>query len=430
MSSVEYTQDEYHEEYVEEKQPEGAADPVSRVRVIPRITVQAFCENEQTAEVISNASADRRLAKSHITVQMGGARAANSFYQSAPTPNLIIIESLSDREPMLADLDQLAESCDAGTKVLVIGTVNDVVLYRALMQRGVSEYMVAPLQPYQIIDSIGNLYSDPEAEPIGEVIAFVGAKGGAGSSTICHNTAWAMSKITSTDVVITDFDLAFGTAGLDFDQDPVQGIADALSAPDRLDEVLLDRLLSKCSENLSLFAAPGTLDHVYDLSERQCAMVMDVVRSNLPYAFVDVPHMWTGWSRQMMIHADNIVITATPDLASLRNTKNLVDLINKERANDEPPYIVLNQVNVPRRPEISVADFSKSLEMEIGMVIDFNPQLFGTAANNGQMIQEYEPRAKAAEQFRELASLLAGVSGNETENGSAFAKLLGKLNRK
>ena len=427
MSSVEYTQAELEEEMV---QPEGAQDVLSKVRVIPRITIQAFCENETTAESISNAAADRRLAKSHVTVQMGGARAANSFYQTAPTPNLIIIESLSDRDSMLSDLDQLADSCDAGTKVLVIGTVNDVVLYRSLMQRGVSEYLVAPLQPYQIIDAVGNLYEDPDAEPVGEVIAFIGAKGGSGSSTVCHNTAWAMSKITSTNVVITDFDLPFGTAGLDFDQDPVQGIADALTAPDRLDEVLLDRLLTKCSENLSLFAAPSTLDHVYDLSEQQCSTVIDVVRSNLPYAFMDIPHMWTGWSRQMLIHADDIVITATPDLASLRNTKNLIDLIKKERHNDDPPHIVLNQVNVPKRPEISLVDFNKSLDADVESVIDFNPQLFGTAANNGQMIQEYEPKSKPADQFNELASRIAHISGDKADSGSAFAKLLGKLNRK
>jgi pilus assembly protein CpaE len=427
MSSVDYTQDE-------REQGAGRSgmthDSMARTRMIPRITVQAFCENEETAQVISGASADRRLAKSHVTVQMGGIRAAKSFYQSAPTPNLIIIESLNDRDTMLSDLDQLAESCDTGTKVLVIGNVNDVVLYRSLMQRGVSEYMVAPLQSYQVIDVIANLYTDPDAEPVGEVIAFIGAKGGAGSSTICHNTAWAMSKITSTDVVITDFDLPFGTAGLDFDQDPVQGIADALTAPDRLDEVLLDRLLTKCSENLSLFAAPSTLDHVYDLSEKQCSTVIDIVRSNLPYAFVDVPHMWTGWSRQMLIHADDIVITATPDLASLRNTKNLVDLIKKERNNDEPPHIVLNQVNVPKRPEISIGDFNKSLDRDVEVVIDFNPQLFGTAANNGQMIAEYEPKSKASEQFNELASRIAHISGEKVESGSAFAKLLGKLNRK
>lgn len=424
MSSVSYSDTD-----AAEARP-GEKDRGPRVRVVPRITIQAFCESEGTADAISTAAGDRRLAKSHVSVQMGGSRASNAFYKSAPTPNLIIVESLADRDRMLTELDELAQVCDAGTKVLVIGNVNDVILYRSLIQRGVSEYLVAPLTPLQIIDSISSLYTDPSSEPVGEIIAFIGAKGGSGSSTICHNTAWAMSKVMNSNVVIADFDLPFGTAGLDFDQDPVQGLADALSAPERLDEVLLDRLLTKCSEHLSLFAAPGTLDHAYDLSERQCATVIDVVRSNLPYTFADLPHMWTAWTRQLLLSADDIVITATPDLASLRNAKNILDFLKSERRHDEPPHIVLNQTNVPKRPEISVADFNRSLGINVEAVLEFNPMVFGTAANNGQMIEEFEARAKPAEQFRDLARSIARVSVEKTESGSPLAKLLGRLNRK
>ena len=158
---------------------------------------------------------------------------------------------------MLAELDRLAECCDAGTKVVVIGHTNDVVLYRELLKRGVSEYLIAPIAPLQLIESLSNLYNNPETDPVGNVIAFIGAKGGVGSSTVCHNAAWAMSEILKSNVVVADLDLAFGTTGLDFNQDPVQGIAEALQSPERLDEVLLDRLLTKCSEHLSIFAAPG-----------------------------------------------------------------------------------------------------------------------------------------------------------------------------
>ena len=117
----------------------------------------------------------------------------------------------------------------------------------------------------QIIESISAIYTDPETGPVGQVIAFVGAKGGSGSSTVCHNTAFAIASALKSDVVIADFDLPFGTAGLDFNQDPLNGIADALTLPDRFDELVLDRLLSRCSDHLSLFAAPGTLDRPYDL---------------------------------------------------------------------------------------------------------------------------------------------------------------------
>ncbi|WP_141701947.1 AAA family ATPase [Methyloceanibacter stevinii] len=199
------------------------------------------------------------------------------------------------------------------------------------------------------------------------------------------------------DVVIADMDLPFGTAGLDFNQDPLQGIGDALSAPERLDEVLLDRLLSRCSEHLSLFAAPIALDRPYDIDANACESVLDIVRESVPWVAIDVPHMWTAWAKDVVLKADHVVMTAMPDLASLRNTKNLADQLKAARPNDRPPMLVLNQVGVPKRPEIPVKDFGHAIELEPRVVIEFDAQLFGTAANNGQMIEEVAEKAKAAD---------------------------------
>ncbi len=406
------------------RQP-AAAEP--RARPIPRVNIQAFCEDQETAAVIQKASEDRRLAKAHVTVQMGGVEAAVAFYRAASTPNLIIIESLLDRTALLGDLDRLSEVCDQGTKVIVVGHVNDVLLYRELLHRGVSEYVVAPMNVSQIIESISSVYTDPETGPVGQVIAFVGAKGGAGSSTICHNTAFAIAGALASDVVIADLDLPFGTAGLDFNQDPLQGIADALSSPERLDEVLLDRLLSRCSDHLSLFAAPTSLDRAYDVDMGACETVLDVVRANVPWVAVDVPHLWTAWAKEVVLKADHVVLTAMPDLASLRNTKNLIDQLKASRPNDRPPLLVLNQVGLPKRPEISVKDFAHAIELEPKIVIDFDAQLFGTAANNGQMIEEVSNKSKAADAFRALANLLTDRSELKSERQSLLGPILGRL---
>ena len=186
----------------------------------------------------------------------------------------------------------------------------------------------------QLIECLSNLYNDPDTDPVGNVIAFIGAKGGVGSSTVCHNAAWAMSEILKSNVVVADLDLAFGTTGLDFNQDPIQGIAEALQSPERLDEVLLDRLLTKCSERLSIFAAPVVLDRDYDISADACDIVLDIVRQNVPFVAVDLPHTWTPWVKRVLLQADEIVITAVPDLANLRNAKNLIDLLKQNRTND------------------------------------------------------------------------------------------------
>ncbi len=403
-----------------------------KARPIPRITIQCFCENEASAGVLQTVSEDRRLMKTHVNIQSGGIEAAIAYFANSPTPNLIILESSKTRDAMLADLDKLAESCDPGTKVIVIGHYNDVLLYRELLERGVSEYVVAPIEPVQVMEAISNLFSEPGAKPVGQSVAFIGAKGGIGSSTICHNVGWAMSEILKSEVVITHFHLPFGTLGLDFNQDPIRGIADALFAPERLDEVLLDRLLVKCSEHLSILTSPGTLEREYDLGEDACEKVLEIIRMNIPYSVIDLPHVWTKWSKMMILQADEIVVTCAPDLANLRNAKNLIDLIRGYRKNDNPPYLVLNQVGMPKRPEISVKDFAEAIEIEPSAVIQFDPESFGMAANNGQMIEETNNKAKSAAQFKELARMLThqNTEAEESSKGSLLSPLLGRLGKK
>ena len=369
--------------------PEIAA--MQALRPVPRISVQAFCETEGVAQPIERAGEDRRMAKAHLKVHMGGAATAIELYKAAPTPNLIILESRKEPREMLQSLNELAEYCDSTTKVVVIGHYNDVGLYRELIRSGISEYVVAPISMADVVSVISTIFVDPEAEPIGRSIAFIGAKGGVGSSTIAHNVGWAMSSLFKSEVVVADLDLAFGTANINFDQDPAQGIAEAVFSPERIDEVYLDRLLAQCAEHLSLLAAPSTLERVYDFDPDAFTQIIDTAQRSAPLLVLDMPHVWTGWSRATLTKADDVVITATPELANLRNTKNIVDMLKRLRPNDPPPKLIINQAGVPKRPEIKSTDFAEPLGISPMAVIPFEPALFGNASNNGRMLGEMEP---------------------------------------
>ena len=392
-----------------------------RVRPIPRISIQAFCDDQRTAEVLQYAAEDRRLSKAHVSVHMGGIGAAIAHYVDSPTPNLIIVDSALKGSQLVHDLDTLAESCDPGTRVIVVGRHNDVLLYRELLKRGVSEYLVTPVDPLAMMESISNLYNNPDTDPVGHVFAFIGAKGGVGSSTICHNVAWTLSEVLKSNVTIADLDMAFGTTGLDFNQDPVQGIAEALAAPERLDDQLLDRLLTKCSEHLSIFAAPVVLDRDYEISPEACDVVIDVVRQNVPYVAIDLPHCWAPWTKRVLMQADEVIITAVPDLANLRNAKNIVDLLKSSRKNDGKPHLVLNMTNVPKRQEITQKEFEQALDIKAISVIEYDCEAFSQAANNGQMIEEMDPKAKAAEKFREIAMGMTHRKEMKSEKKSSSA---------
>jgi len=374
---------------------------------VPRISIHVFFQRSETEALAEQMKGDRRLARASTVIRGGSLDDALALYQNQPTPSLILVESTADAASLLAGLDRLAEVCDPGTKVVVIGTHNDIPLYRELMRRGVSEYLVPPMQTLQLIRAVTTLYSDPATPFIGRTLAFVGAKGGVGSSTLAHNIAYAMSEQTQASTVIVDYDLPFGTAGLDFNQDPLQGFADALSKPDRLDPVLLDRMTARCGERLSLFAAPASLDDDHDYSADTYEEVLGKIRATAPYVVLDLPHIWTGWMRRTLLAADDVVVVASPDLASLRNAKNLLDLVRKGRPNDHPPQLILNQVGVPGRPEIPVKDFAKALGLEPSLVLPFDAKLFGQAANNGQMIQEVNAKSKVSEGLAQFAQQLS-----------------------
>jgi pilus assembly protein CpaE len=393
----------------------------------PRVSVQAFCDTVETAAAVQAAGEDRRLAKAHVKIQMGGGTAAVEAYRSSPTPNVILIEAESRTDDILTRLDQLAEVCDAGTRVLVVGRVNDVMLYRELTRRGVSDYLIAPVGTIDIVRSICGLFSATDAKPVGRIIAVVGAKGGVGASTVAHNIAWAIARDLALDSVVADLDLAFGTAGLDYNQDPPQGIADAVFSPDRVDTAFIDRLLSKCTDHLSLLAAPATLDRVYDFGAEAFDSILDSLRSSIPCVVLDVPHQWSGWTKRLLVSADDILVVAGPDLANLRNAKNMVDILRAARPNDHRPYYCLNQIGVPKRPEITPADFAKALEDQPLVAIPFEPQIFGTAANNGQMIAEVSSGHKTAELFRQLAQILTGRAEAKRARGGLLSPLLNKL---
>ncbi|MDP3660712.1 CpaE family protein [Phenylobacterium sp.] len=371
--------------------------------LVPRITIHAFLATPDVIEAAEAASKDRRMERVVTTIRPGGLPGALQAYQTQTTPSLIIVESLDSPGELLAGLDQLAEVCDPGTKVVVIGAANDIALYRELIRRGVSEYLVPPLNALQIVRSVSTLYSDPSAPFVGRQVAFCGAKGGSGSSTIAHNVAHSITERLQIGAVLVDLDLPFGTAGLDFNQDPLQGVADALSQPDRLDPVLMDRMMARCTERLSLFAAPATLDQDYEISNEAYDEVTNKIRGAAPFVILDLPHAWSAWKRKILLSSDDLVIVATPDLASLRNAKNMIDLVRRARPNDAPPRLVLNQVGLPGRPEIPVKDFGAALGITPAAVLPFDAKLFGQAANNGQMIAEIGPKSKAAEALDNLA---------------------------
>jgi len=415
-----------------QKQAKKATETTAGTRLIPRVTVQAFCENSQTAQLIESVLDDRRMSKVALTTHNGSIQGAIETYRSNPTPNLILLETSLSPEQIPVALEELSDFCDPGTHVIVLGHVNDVQLYRNLIKSGVAEYLVFPISSDVLVSSIAELFVAEDAPPIGRTVGFISAKGGSGSSSIAHNSAWMAAQSTRQEVLIMDMDLPFGTAGLNFNLDPPNGIVDAVSAGENLDVVMLDRLISKAANNINLLTAPVTLDTGFDLGEGDFEQVIELVQSNIPLVVLDIPHLWSGWVRHTLTALDEIIIVAEPDLANLRNTKTLVDTISALRTGENKPMLVLNKVGLPKRPEIPQAEFASAVDCELIEQISFDAATFGTAANNGQMIAEVAAGSRINDAFRNISARITGRQIQETTSklgGLDISGLFKKLKR-
>lgn len=408
-------------------------------KALPSVTIEAFCDRPDTAGAIDATKRDWRMKRANLSVYMGGLLAAIEHYHKETTPNLIIIESGMRGAELFAQLEQLAALCDSGTKVVVVGAVNDIRLYRQLIDQGVSDYLVPPLNPLGVIHSLADLFSDPDKPFTGRVAAFFGAKGGVGSSTLAHNIAWCLSENIGQQTALVDLDVSWGTTGLDFAYDNSQGLEEALAEPERLDETLLDRIMLRHTANLSILPAAGSLGSTPTMTPEAYEAVVDVVRSVSPMTILDIPHYWAPWTSRTLVGCDDVVITAAPDLANLRNTKNLIDYLREKRPNDADPILILNRTGTTKNHEISVKEFGAAVGLDPAVALAFDPEIYTQASNDGKMLTEIKAASGHVTGFEMIASRLktgrypdlSAASSKKKKGGSKdvkslFSKLKGK----
>ena len=372
------------------------------------MVVDAFLLSEEAQAHIGDALKDRNIAKFEGHVALGGVVEAVEYYTERPTPDILIVEFEGDGEGIKGGLETLAEVCDSGTRVVAVGAENDVALYRSLLRMGVSDYLTAPVTARQVFDVIHGLVSDPDAQPAGRVLAFVGSRGGVGSSTVAHNTAWSLSDSYDEDVGVVDLDLQYGTAALAFNLEARQGVFDVLGQLDRIDEQLLARYLDTYEDHIHVLGTSASLALPADVDGQALDALIDMLTRKFPFVVLDLPSHWGEWVGHVMAMADEAVVTSMLDLTCLRDAQNVLRQVNEDRGNDRKAWVVLNQAGRLKKTELSEKDFESVTEDRLALTMAYDPILFSTASNNGQPIGEVNARSKAAASFKELARRLSG----------------------
>ncbi|WP_135210102.1 AAA family ATPase [Vitreimonas flagellata] len=367
------------------------------VRAAPAITVLACWDRVETGDMLTRIATDRRLARAEIYSEPGGVDSAIR-YAGVCLPDLVIIESTLKRDPLLAALDRLAPCLGQGARVIVLGAENDISLLRDLAVRGVSQYIVAPIGDEEVVRGICALYAERDNA---RVIAVVGARGGVGASTLAYNLAWTIAERQQVGTALLDLDVAFGSAAFNSATENALSAVDILEAPSQLEDAAL-------AGKLNMLTAPATLRRLFEPSADAATDLIARVRRTSPVIVLDVPHAWSPWVKQALVAADDVLIVASPDLASLRNAEHIMHALRAARPADADPFVVLSMTGVAKRPEIAAKDFTETLKTSPVATFAFEPEVFGVAEVARQALGQSAPRSKAATTIDTLATMLTG----------------------
>jgi pilus assembly protein CpaE len=270
-----------------------------------------------------------------------------------------------------------------------------------------------------VVETVLGIYRDPASVPRGRIIAFFGARGGVGSSSVAQNVAWLLAQTFKEATILADLDFSFGSADLAYNIEARQPVADVVAQSDRLDDVLFDKCLVPSGDNLKVLANTGNLSVATPPSAEALEKILDLARGAAGFVVLDLPHVWAEWTQAAMEMADDLVVVAGPDLTGLRECKNIFAALTGRRGAN-PTRLLLNKVGESKKTELSAKDFMEATNIHSVLTVPYAPDVFGNALNNGQMIGEVAKTHAVNEALRKIAMQ---VSGRELRSEKSAGKL-------
>lgn len=385
-----------------------------------RQTFGAWLIDQETKDVVLPVIAERGWAANRI--QDGGIDTAVRALAVSPSPEYLIID-LSQSENPEEDVYALADVCSPGTALLALGLKNDVQLYRSLLNAGVHDYLLKPLTVEALRDAIGQMVSAMEEPETVESVsvsthkttAFIGIRGGVGTSTIATSCAYSLSQRLDRSVVFLDLDLQFGTGALEFDLEPGRGLTDALDNPTRVDDLFIQRAILKESDKLSLLAAESPLLDVAKIDSTAVTHLVEVMKESAEQIIIDMPRFTISSLTPALNELTDVYLVADLSLAATRDSIRLMAFI-RDNAPDVKVHLIVNKNGSPGN-EVSIADYESSVEAKVDWLIPHDPKALMMASKKGRPITEVEKTSKVGKAIDGIAREIAGLDNADTASG-------------
>lgn len=386
------------------------------------LSVMAFVADDVTRQTLIRLAADQRWREP--VIQTGGISAARRELSESVSPMLLIVDLSESSEP-LADINGLAEVCEPGTRVIALGTANDVRLYRSLMDAGVIDYMVKPVAAADLARAVAQAMSGGKQDAVdgkrGRIHTVVGARGGVGASTVALNLAWILSQEQKQRVVLIDLDLHFGTVALSLDVDPGTGFRDVLHNPGRIDPLFLERAVIRVNDTLAILGTEEPLSGAGQWSAEAFIPMLAELGKLFDHIILDVPRTFAVQHPELISSATTTMLVTDLSLSAMRDALRIKTLI-RETAPQTHLRIVLNQYRPLGKSDMPAAEFERSIDDKIACNIPFDPKSVGQAASAGKPMAAVAKKSKSADALRKFSQGLAVAKAGK-KHSSVLSRL-------
>jgi pilus assembly protein CpaE len=376
-----------------------------------RERLTAFLADEASEQVVRQCVIEMALPNS--SVHRGNIGRVVSYLQSVRSPTALMVD-VSGSELPVTEIHKLAEVCEPGVSVVVVGDRNDVGLYRNLIRAGVSDYIVKPLTR-SLVQNVLSAQLDagtPSAnaatfshQKLGSVVAVIGTRGGVGTTTVATNLAWYLANNETRRVALVDLDIFFGDAALSLNVKVGGGLREVLENPTRIDELYLERTMVLSGKRLYVLAAEERLDIPVKIDPEALPTLFDPLRKQYHYIVVDVPRQSGSFIQQVMDGAGIRVIVTDQTAHSIRDTVRLRRFFDAPQANQRN-IVVLNRAGELGKNDISTKMMTETISMPIDVTIPYHPKSIIAAANAGVAVAGTKGPVTTA--IQDLASELIG----------------------
>jgi pilus assembly protein CpaE len=394
-----------------------------------------------SAYVCDDATADllRPIAVEHgwapEKVNKGGLRNAVQSLSVSASPNILFVD-LSESGDPLNDINALAEVCEPGTVVIAAGQVNDVRLYRDLVASGIQDYLLKPFTADQVRDAFANAQmtisgprvNEPSAERPHVMAAVIGVRGGVGASTVATSLAWLMGDKAGRATALLDLDIHFGTGALSLDLEPGRGLTDAIENPSRIDGLFIERAMVRANDKLSVLSAEAPINQPLLTDGSAYFQLQEEMRAAFETTIIDLPRAMLVQHPHLVHDAHVAIVVVEFTLAATRDAIRILSWL-KANAPQSRVIVVANKAASSSQQEISRADFEKSIERKVDVVIPLDAKAAAQSAKLGQPLSKTATNAKISQPLGNLVTLtVSAVDGSgEGPEEAASTSLLGKL---